>query len=181
MYELYDINKITKRVAGVGIMDIKKGRSHILYDRWNSMIHRCYNVNDDDYSNYGNKGVYVCDEWLIFSNYVKDIESKDNYNLLKENPKSWEIDKDILICNNKCYSNSTTLIVSKTDNARQSQIKTMKKVCQLTTDGQLINVFESITQASKHLGIFKQSIYQCCNGKCKTAGGFKWEYQKVTS
>lgn len=40
----------------------------ILYDTWNRMIHRCYNVDNHKYPRYGARGIVVCDEW------------KNNYN-----------------------------------------------------------------------------------------------------
>lgn len=35
-----------------------------IYGIWNSMKGRCLNHNDQDYPNYGGRGISVCDEWL---------------------------------------------------------------------------------------------------------------------
>lgn len=35
----------------------------ILYDTWNRMIHRCYDVKHHKYPRYGARGIVVCDEW----------------------------------------------------------------------------------------------------------------------
>lgn len=44
--------------------DVEPGRSkHILYSRWRAMLARCYNPNSKSYSNYGSRGITVCDEW----------------------------------------------------------------------------------------------------------------------
>jgi len=40
-------------------------------------------------------------------------------------------------------------------------------------DGTLI-IYPSISQASKFTGINSGTIYNACNGKCQTAGGYKW-------
>jgi hypothetical protein len=40
------------------------------------------------------------------------------------------------------------------------------------------NVFESLTDASVKNSISLKSISACCSGRQKTAGGYKWEFQK---
>jgi len=43
------------------------------YITWGAMIQRCNNSNNHGYSNYGGRGITVCDEWLIFENFYKDM------------------------------------------------------------------------------------------------------------
>ena len=50
-----------------------------------------------------------------------------------------------------------------------------KKVCQYSKNDHLINVFDSITKASQETKINNSHIGSCCNGKRKTAGGYKWK------
>lgn len=50
-------------------------------------------------------------------------------------------------------------------------------VAQYTKRGKLIKIWESQTQASEATGIAQQSISRCCNGKLKTAGGFRWSFR----
>lgn len=41
------------------------GRSKTnLYQRWLYMKKRCYNKNNQDYKDYGGRGITICDEWL---------------------------------------------------------------------------------------------------------------------
>lgn len=51
--------------------------SHYLYRCWASMKNRCYNSNDyKNYSEYGARGIKVCDRWLGgngFWNFVEDM------------------------------------------------------------------------------------------------------------
>lgn len=35
-----------------------------LYKIYIGMIERCYNSNNKDYNNYGNRGIKICDEWM---------------------------------------------------------------------------------------------------------------------
>jgi len=37
------------------------------------MIQRCTNQNNKDYKNYGGRGIKVCERWLKFENFLKDI------------------------------------------------------------------------------------------------------------
>jgi hypothetical protein len=48
------------------------------------------------------------------------------------------------------------------------------KVYQYTLDNKLIASYKSSHVASKITGVDSSSINKCCNGKLKTAGGFKW-------
>ena len=43
------------------------------YRSWDKMIQRCTNKNSDVYHYYGGRGIYVCDEWLNFSAFLKDM------------------------------------------------------------------------------------------------------------
>ena len=40
-----------------------------------------------------------------------------------------------------------------------------------------LNIFSSITEAKEKTGI--KNIWDCCNDKNKTAGGFIWKYKQV--
>ena len=145
------------------------------------MISRCYDITDQDYKNYGEKGVTVCKEWHTFSNYVKDIEAKENYDKLLKDKKNWEIDKDILIPGNKLYSNETTLIVPKCQNVKERILRqgtpTKRKRIIQKENNVIINEFESICDASKQTGVNRCAISHCCNGRAKTAGGYTWQFK----
>jgi len=51
-----------------------------------------------------------------------------------------------------------------------------KKVKQLDLNRNLIKVWDCVSDASKSLNVNNTNITFCCNGKQKTAYGFKWEY-----
>ena len=40
--------------------------------------------------------------------------------------------------------------------------------------------FASVVQASAKMKVYKTNIYECCWGKRKTAGGFRWFYESNT-
>lgn len=44
-----------------------------IYGIWSSMLSRCRNPNNPAYSNYGARGISVCDEWNDFSTFYRDM------------------------------------------------------------------------------------------------------------
>ncbi len=54
--------------------------------------------------------------------------------------------------------------------------KSIKAVNQYDRDGRLIITYYSIEEAARETGIHRGSIGTCCNGKQKTAGGFRWSF-----
>lgn len=43
------------------------------YVSWGAMIQRCTNPNDSAYKYYGERGINVCDSWLKFKNFFRDM------------------------------------------------------------------------------------------------------------
>ena len=58
---------------------------------------------------------------------------------------------------------------SKSDNRR-------KKVIQLSLDGEYLNEFNSVAQASRDTGVSKTCISRVCRGERENSGGFYWKY-----
>lgn len=75
-----------------------------VYKRWSNMLARCYSEKiHQEYPTY--KGCYVCNEWLVFSNFKNWLEAQN-----------WEgksLDKDLLIPGNKCYSPETCVLIDE--------------------------------------------------------------------
>jgi hypothetical protein len=47
---------------------------HPLYNTYRGMLGRCHNPDDNDYKNYGAKGIFVCDRWKNnFINFIADM------------------------------------------------------------------------------------------------------------
>lgn len=47
--------------------------AHPLYESWNQMKQRCCNPKHKSYKNYGARGIYVCERWLSFPNFLSDV------------------------------------------------------------------------------------------------------------
>lgn len=43
------------------------------YHTWEGMKQRCLNPNATRYPNYGGKGILICNEWLDFKNFYRDM------------------------------------------------------------------------------------------------------------
>lgn len=80
------------------------------YKVWASMIDRCSNVKATFYHRYGGRGIKVCDEWLKFENFYRDMGEAprgltldridNNGNYQKDNCR-WISHKEN--CNNRYY------------------------------------------------------------------------------
>jgi hypothetical protein len=62
------------------------------------------------------------------------------------------------------------------DGGRRTNKSRMRKVSQYSQNGELIRIYECITDAQRETGINRCAIGNCCKGKTKTAGGYIWEY-----
>lgn len=102
--------RITSRrpIYGVGINDADyvtqpsdRAQRCPIYDRWHSMIRRCYSENSSK-RNPAYEMVSVCQEWLVYSNFKRWMESKEWIGL--------SLDKDILGDGN-LYSEKTCVFV----------------------------------------------------------------------
>ena len=59
----------------------------------------------------------------------------------------------------------------------ETKRKLSKTVLQIDKNtGEVIREFPSIMEVHRQLGFSQGHISQCCNGKRKTCGGFKWRY-----
>ena len=55
-----------------------------------------------------------------------------------------------------------------------------RKIAQYNKNGDLIKVWDGITDASNNFGVDKGAIWRCCNGKSKTSCGYVWKYYNDT-
>lgn len=85
---------------------------------------------------------------------------------------------------NHAYKNGLITLTSEkkkkavNKNAKLAWDKTRKKVNQYDIDNILIKQYKSLTEASLKNSIAIQHISECCKGKAKTAGGYKWQFVK---
>lgn len=97
-----------KPICGVGNNDV------LDYDRqdyylWYNVVRR----GTGSLKNYENVSCH--EDWLKFSNFLKDLPSIDNF-IMREK-QGWELDKDLLSGENKLYSRDTTCFLPREINA----------------------------------------------------------------
>ena len=71
---------------------------------------------------------------------------------------------------------SERLAEAKIDRRYNTPAYNRRKVKMLTLDGEDVNIFCSVTDASDFVGVDPGSIISCCKGKNKTCKGYKWSY-----
>lgn len=142
----------------------------VLYDKWRCMWSRVYT--DIDWI-----GCQIQSNYKYLSNYVNDIMRLDNFDLFKENPNGWSIDKDIKIPGNRDYYFEALSIIPIKDNSiernyRRGNPNPSKPVIGLSNKIILLkNVNEGFS-----LGFDGGAICKCCKKKWKTYKGYKWYY-----
>lgn len=78
-------------------------------------------------------------------------------------------------CNLEWVSHKDNIL--NRDNSNCFNGRHPKPVCQYTLDGQFVREWTSAAEASNQLGISRGVLYFCCQGRYKTAGGYKWQYK----
>lgn len=80
------------------------------YLRWSSMLSRCYHepflIKNERY-----RGCTVSEEWKCFQTFANDIQTIPGYAEYKADPTGYQLDKDILVPGNRCYSKETCMFV----------------------------------------------------------------------
>lgn len=116
---------------------IKHGMSRTaVYKVYQAMIDRCSNENNKSYSEYGGRGIFVCEEWNSFENFYRDMGE----------PNGKSLDR---IDNNKGYSKENCRWATEKEQSNNTRSNRL-----LTHDGKTLN----ITQWSELLGIDRNTI-----------------------
>ena len=80
---------------------------------WRGMLYRCYGEFGADYKDYGGRGIKVCDSWLVFKNFWRDMGDA---------PKGLTLDR---INNDEDYSKENCRWANQTTQTRNARSNVM--------------------------------------------------------
>lgn len=76
-----------------------------------------------------------------------------------------------------CSNRENTLKYCENHKHQNKPYKYFKRVVQFDKDGNMIRVWNSLSEIEKLTGKKQSSILRCCENKGHTAYGFKWRYE----
>jgi hypothetical protein len=122
------------------------------YISWKHMISRCFNKNNDAYKDYGERGITVCDRWLVFENFYDDMgEMPHRFSIERIDVNgNYEPSNCKWILKNRQATNKRTTVLSEND---VREIRNLRK--------------ENLTMKDIGLrfGASAQLVYQVLSGK----------------
>ena len=136
---------------------------------WNTPSENCIHRSNELYTIYLKK-VYQYD---LNMNLIKE------YNSVAETSKQTNIPQNLIssCCNNKQVQTNGFIFRFEENKDIPRINKRKKHIIQYDLDMNIITEFESIIETSKKLNINCSCIFDCCNGKQKTSGGFVFRYK----
>lgn len=151
-----------------------------LYGVWQNMLNRCYNPNATKYKIYGARGISVCDEWRSDFKAFHEWAMSTGYD-----PKApyGQCTIDRIDVNGNYEPDNCRWADAKTqaNNRRPKEyVPThVTAVERIDDDGNTIQRYESIAEASRQTGCRRTSIIAVCKGRHKTSLGMKWRYSCI--
>lgn len=152
----FDANNLVKGVGYYdGSMFGKSEEAMKIKNLWYNMLQRCYSDKfHEKQKTYVD--VIVCEDWLTYSNFERDIVLMKNFDLfLKE---GWELDKDLIWLGSKKYSNDNCCFLPRELNSKFSNVtqlfETDRGVSLLPHGTYRVNV-AGVRGESSHVGCYK--------------------------
>jgi len=138
-------------VACSGIYDKNYPNIKQIYTNWSCMINRCFNPKQDSYFYYGNRGISVCNKWLVFEYYLEDYKK-----LLLEFPNLKQPSLERIDINGDYEPNNCKLI----ERNKQSINRRRSHWIDLYKNNQLVRSEISTEEVQKITGLTRYSIYR---------------------
>lgn len=91
------------------------------YRSWSGMIQRCKNIKNPKYKDYGGRGITVCNEWLDFNIFIKDMGKMKNKGM-----SIGRMDNDKPYCKENCRWETSYQQADNTRRTRRFDYRGMK-------------------------------------------------------
>lgn len=146
---------------------LKRNKQLLKKNPWRATLYhikeRCNCKTNSKYYRYGGRGI----KCLITEEELKELWFRDKAYLM-DRPS---IDRKYHNGNYE-YDNCEYMELGK-NSLKMNLRLNAKRVYQINLNGDIINEFISIAEASRQTGV--SNISKVLHNRCKTAGGFKWE------
>lgn len=155
---------------GLAKRNTKHGMSRTkMYWTWGDMVSRCKNLQHHAYKNYGGRGISVCDRWLKFENFLKDMGEKPNPMLTLE-----RINND-----NNYEPKNCKWATRKEQRNNQRDSKNQKWFFAYNKNtGEWDEDNNQYEFAKRHF-LHTSGVGRCCRGKQKQTMGWIFKYLEV--
>ena len=138
---------------------LTRGINHKIYNKWRTMLWRCYDTTYPDYHCYGGSGVTVCNQWHSFSNFFEDIAKLPGYDEKLIQEGKLELDKDARVpkYSTKIYSKETCSLITPEKNRSLVNYELKYKKCVAVKSGEAI-LYSSLLECEAKTGIQHRTI-----------------------
>lgn len=108
---------------------------------------------------------------IVANNFLENINNSKEVNHINENKLDNRVE-NLEYCDTKYNCNYGT----RNERILKSKEQTFKSIIQKDIYDNIIKKWNNIIEIKEKTNFKKHSIYKCCEGKHKTAYGYKWEY-----
>lgn len=140
---------------------------------WTHMRARCLNPNETGYSNYGGRGISICERWMDFNNFVSDMQGNYFKHEKTHGTRDTLLDR---IDNDGNYEPNNCRWATQKIQSNNTR-KQKEFVATNVYTGEL-HFHNSQTLIAEKLGICSSHINQVLKGKRKTVSGYKFQYME---